>query len=469
METLEKLITLVITLFTLSLISERVINWIKLYFGQAGKKLLCFTGIDEDISKQSDDPRLNAKRDRKILGLNIVVGILVAFLVHANLFDFLRLDNPAKHLGWSDINWPQQPAEWVSFVLYTLIGCTVSGLCMSMGSKFWHDTLDLLFYTKNLRQKLSEKETFTMKSPDQLEEWLGMNKSEILNQVLQKNKQLIESLQYVVGYGIVLDNNGEENIEITSSSEEISHIPSTLPFILPNGHVQNIPIRIRVSTSAKTQAIVHQPATNESLLRNKGTIGLMVRKRNDLDKKCYYLSCYHVLKSYQHDYSRFVANQQEQIIDPEKNGAFVGKLVEGLRTPLVDAAICTIENNVSKIPVIKATSTRLLKEKSDYHKVRFQFWGATSKKTYCYVRSLNYSLSLLYPISATENEFFSLNNLIIVNNADGFSPSKEGDSGAIITDERNCVVGMLVGGDSLQSYVIPINTILDSMDLEIAF
>lgn len=166
---LEKLITLVTTLFTLSLVSERVINWMKLYFGQAGKKFPFFTNRDEDISKQSNDPKLNTIRERKILGLNITVGILIAFLAHANLFEILRSVNPAENLGWNTIDWPDRFSNQIWLIFNNIIGCTLSGLCMSMGSKFWHDTLDLLFYSKNLRQKMVEKETDSVQPNDPTE------------------------------------------------------------------------------------------------------------------------------------------------------------------------------------------------------------------------------------------------------------------------------------------------------------
>ena len=157
METLEKLITLLTTLFTLSLISERIINWMKLYFGQTGKKLLFFTNTKEDITKRSNNPQLNTIRDRKILGLNIIVCVLVAFLVHANLFDFLKLENPTEHLGWNRFQLPKGSREWLYALFNTILGCVMSGLCMSMGSKFWHDALDLLFQIKKQREKLADK------------------------------------------------------------------------------------------------------------------------------------------------------------------------------------------------------------------------------------------------------------------------------------------------------------------------
>ncbi|MNE01809.1 hypothetical protein D3C87_05550 [compost metagenome] len=160
MEALERLITLVTALFTLSLISERVINWFKLYFGQKGKQLLFFSNKDEDISKQSDDPALNADRERKIVGLNIMLSIIVALLMNANVFDLLSLKDPTIHFGWQDVVWQDQTKTYslITNILYSFSGCVLAGFCMSIGSKFWHDTLDMLLYAKNMRKKALEKD-----------------------------------------------------------------------------------------------------------------------------------------------------------------------------------------------------------------------------------------------------------------------------------------------------------------------
>lgn len=151
---MEKFITLVTALLTLSLISERVINWLKLHFGQLGKRLLFFTSRGEDISKRSDDPVFNTIRERKILGLNIVVSVVVALLMNANVFDLLSLSEPTMHFGWKGIHWGAIPITGIFFNLfYSITGCILGGMCMSMGSKFWHDLLGILLSTKNLRKK----------------------------------------------------------------------------------------------------------------------------------------------------------------------------------------------------------------------------------------------------------------------------------------------------------------------------
>ena len=172
MDALEKLITLVTALFTLSLISERVINWAKLYFGQEGKKLLFFSNREEDITKQSSDPIMNVYRERKIIGLNIAISIIVALLMNANVLDLLRLENPTEHFGWQKIVW-QNGSEISSFItniLYSFSGCLLTGFCMSIGSKFWHDTLDMLLYAKNMRKKALENDPKgDLKQPDPVE------------------------------------------------------------------------------------------------------------------------------------------------------------------------------------------------------------------------------------------------------------------------------------------------------------
>lgn len=172
----EKFITLVTALLTLSLIAEKIIDWVKLYFGQKGKKLLLFSNRDEDISKKSDDPMQNAVRERKIIGLNIVLCALIALIMNANIFDLLSAGEPTQHLGWKNIRLNGGEAirntseifGMTYFIFYTLIGCTLSGFCMSLGSKFWHDLLDLLQSIKDIRKNkaMQEVKNVTPPQPD---------------------------------------------------------------------------------------------------------------------------------------------------------------------------------------------------------------------------------------------------------------------------------------------------------------
>lgn len=242
MGTLEKTIALVITLLTFSLISEKVINWIKLYFGQEGKKLLFFSNKHEDITKQLDDPEANTKRTRKILGLNIVVCCCLALLMKGNLFDLLNSKIPAENLGWYGFTWSGDAGK-PYLICQTIFGCLLTGLCMSMGSKFWHDTLDMLFYAKDLRKKLSEKETYTMRNATQLTQWMNTSRNDIVKQVLNDNRPKIMILPDVVTCGITTNTNGEEIIEIVTKNS--TGYPTAYSHTLPNGLTLEIPVVIR--------------------------------------------------------------------------------------------------------------------------------------------------------------------------------------------------------------------------------
>lgn len=156
MNALEKLITLTTALLTLSLISERVINWFKLYFGQEENKFLFFKIDNKAFSKQSGDHTPDPIRDRKIIGLNIRICIIVALLMNANVFDLLSLKDPTEHFGWKAIVWQSEVSPLSVTILYSFVGCVLTGFCMSVGSKFWHDTLDMLLAIKNLRKKALE-------------------------------------------------------------------------------------------------------------------------------------------------------------------------------------------------------------------------------------------------------------------------------------------------------------------------
>lgn len=205
---MEKFITLVTALLTLSLISERVITWFKLYLGQEGNKLFFMEVDNKAYVKQADDPT-NPVREQKITGLNIIICILIALLMNANVFDFLREKNPTEKLGWknlySESKAPDSPKSKIAYTkseapkkkncdtlncksqtgdlqspgkkkpgtfylfFYSIVGCTLTGFCMSLGSTFWHDLLDLLNSIKELRKNkvLQEVKNVTPPKPEE--------------------------------------------------------------------------------------------------------------------------------------------------------------------------------------------------------------------------------------------------------------------------------------------------------------
>lgn len=464
MTVLEKPIALVIIILILSLIAERAINWFKLYFGQEGKMLPFFSHKEEDLTRKSEDPLRNSIRDRKILGLNIAICTLIAMLAHANLFELFS-NHPFQNLGWKNF-----PKDWYTIQLwfsipYTLLGCIFSALCMSLGSKFWHDTLDLLFYAKSLKQKLSDEATYKQPSSKQQDQWLETNWSIIVKSVFDNYHEQLTAQSNVVGCGIVSDETGKEFIEVLVSSSPES-IPKTLAYRFPDGVITYIPVSTILTKEAVTHSLQKQKAANKERPKNLGTIGLIVHKKDDPEKRPLYLSCYHVLKSENHRYPFFSPVQEEKIIDPTSN-TLIGTLIEGVRNDTIDAALCTVENLPSAQMLTSSNGIRVFTNVKEYRKTPVRFYGAISGEVNCEIRSIEYQPNILYTGDGNSVEFHRLHNLIALSNSNGAAPSVSGDSGAILTDTENRIIGMLVAGNGHRSFAIPISTILSTLNLEI--
>lgn len=118
-------ITVGTIMFTLSMISERLIELIK-----------SFLSVPE---LKESGLRDEQKWKRKILWWAIPSGIVVAFLAGADLFTLLK---DGKLLSFSDL-----------FCCgYRIIGAILTGFFISLGSKFWHDLLEIIRALAKLRR-----------------------------------------------------------------------------------------------------------------------------------------------------------------------------------------------------------------------------------------------------------------------------------------------------------------------------
>lgn len=147
---MEEIIQIVTVLFILSMIFERISEFLKQYL--SCKKVVgvgCHI-VGDTSTKHPSGSKEEKRREYRILKMNLFLGFLTSFLAHASFFDLLRnLENPGKVIGWpkdlSSIFNDITIGTPVQFV----VGCLFTGAFISMGSKFWHDLLDLLLQAKN--------------------------------------------------------------------------------------------------------------------------------------------------------------------------------------------------------------------------------------------------------------------------------------------------------------------------------
>jgi hypothetical protein len=123
------IVTIVFILLVLSLITEKVTDFIKLNI----------TSMQKPAFPNAETERC---REKKIHLLSIVVGIFVAVLTNA---DFFRIVETATIQPWKGFD---------NLTILSVFGFIITGLFLSQGSKFFHDLLDTLLYVKNIKKSL---------------------------------------------------------------------------------------------------------------------------------------------------------------------------------------------------------------------------------------------------------------------------------------------------------------------------
>lgn len=156
MSSFEPLINLLLLLSVLSMAAERLTNVLKLR--RARMRVALASEAEEK------------KRERDIGEISLLVSILVAVLVKADLFEILgRLDAPWDTIGWVRVN----GTEWVrssalsgaASFLYAVGGSLLTGIALGFGSKFWHELLDIVLKARESLKRLSERAPETGTSP----------------------------------------------------------------------------------------------------------------------------------------------------------------------------------------------------------------------------------------------------------------------------------------------------------------
>ena len=90
------------------------------------------------------------------------MGLALALAVKADLFEMMtHLEAPGDTLGWVTVQdgaWVRSHASsTVGTAMYAAGGSLITGFALGLGSKFWHEVLDMALeirrYTKALKNK----------------------------------------------------------------------------------------------------------------------------------------------------------------------------------------------------------------------------------------------------------------------------------------------------------------------------
>lgn len=224
-------------LFILSLISERITNFVKLQFRKTEKDS---KQAEKEIKiTAAEEKKENKKKERKTLNIALLCGMLTALIVKANLFALLNSNNFADQFIWG---WDWIDVASIGTIIYTVVGCLLTGIFLSFGSKFWHDVLDLLFQAKALSKKLVDKKTYQAQNIKEFDEYLATSELELAKKAIKQNeKELKNKFPNILDIKVGLV--GKESTPVvsivTSASKEIK-IPNILEVELESGRIVEV-------------------------------------------------------------------------------------------------------------------------------------------------------------------------------------------------------------------------------------
>jgi hypothetical protein len=153
-----QIISITLTLFMLSLITEKIANFIKLHVRSLAEKAGSALG--------------EKKRERKMQLLTGVIGIAVALVCNADFFMLISENSKIE------------PLTLLTFK--GVVGCVITGLFLSQGSKFFHDLLNTVLYFKNMRKAIYNKQQI---ENDLLEKGNNLTADSLLTAVTADQRQ----------------------------------------------------------------------------------------------------------------------------------------------------------------------------------------------------------------------------------------------------------------------------------------
>jgi hypothetical protein len=435
---MDEIIQPTVVLLILSLITEKIANFIKLQNDTMAHR----TNISED----------EKVREKKIQQLSIIVGVVVALAAKANLFDFFSKD--------FKLYWHKGDFEFFKLVS-NIIGCIISGLFLSLGSKFFHDLLDILLQIKNLKRKLNDKEDWNFSSSEEITQYFNENETKRVESALQVFIDKYMKIENVTTVFTVFEN--EEpviKVGVNNHFDSDNLIPKKVYY---PGY-KNIPKEARVEIIQGFQPITHAkiyPSDKISNLANLSEIGAMGGKVYDLDtEEEYFISCFHVVKTSKHKWENTKQKENKSVVDKTLNSSNCGLIVKTLRDDEVDVAVMRAVNDIEISPAISGIGTpfysRTITPNDKAKKLKVVMKGSVSG----YREGIIIDDSSKVKISYTDGSVNEFRKLIKVSGTSHSTFSQPGDSGSFVLDTNNYLIGMVVGGYENTSYLIPIETIL---------
>jgi hypothetical protein len=500
MNSTDILIIISIHLFVLSLINEKFTNFLKLNLQSIYESrkdfwfLKIFLWSKSSRNKFKSFLRNNLKnlripegdkekeklRERGVTNLTIICGIITATFAGADLFHLIKnahIEENNMLLNWTIFF---EKLEWVwerkvlgkniliigKAILNHGFGFIFSGLFLSLGSKFWHDLLDILFQAKSMKGKLNDSRTFNAESADEVQEFILTSNSQLRKLAIEQNQKLFDNddILYTTHSDRIINGRTMDCIGVFIKKGSRVSLPDRLKVKLEkSGFETFVPIvvyeiddipKIHFGRSALMEV--------DASFAGSSCCLLTVKNKN----QTFLLTCCHNFTEGSLDFSfSGWAREDTRLIEVQEEEEIIGTVSYALLDKTFDIALVDVTNRVSDYSP-RITLVEVAQE-TEYFIGRKAFFDGfvTNGNAFGFITSIFNSKQEI-PVEYNDGRINLMTNLIEFStspDSQGFSPSKSGDSGGLIYDENRRAIALILAGSSKHSYAIPIHSITQKL------
>jgi hypothetical protein len=166
--------------------------------------LSVLNNIGKDLGKEIP----KEVKETEISILSFLIGLFVGYCFNVDLIGlFNSLISPdiphSSILGRGeapiDLDNFMIASSYVEFNHLAFIGFLMTGFFLAFGSKFFHDLLDTLLQIKELKRKLNDKETYKVSNIKEFDDQMSMVEKDMVKCTFDRKSSAIMSLEGVIG------------------------------------------------------------------------------------------------------------------------------------------------------------------------------------------------------------------------------------------------------------------------------
>ncbi|MFH7040173.1 hypothetical protein ACHRVY_19720 [Flavobacterium plurextorum] len=488
---MEKLIAIITVLFILSMVCERIAEFLKYYISDTkfGKRFI----VGNTSRRYPKGSKGEQDRMYRILKINLVCGFLTAVSCHASLFDLLsNLDNPGAQLGWAGHT--EQFFQWECFLenVGFVLGCFMTGAFISLGSKFWHDLLDIVMAVRDAKNDVN-------RSADS--RFTGLTQSEkyqLLDAAINENKASWKAA-YANYAGVSIGNKliGSEKTDtgelairfnvvnkVSLAQDARVAIPDYIYYAgykIPTDVIETGDIVASVTPIGPK--VMPRPLGSSIERVNSGyagTLGLRAKVNVNGNVVLCGMSCYHVLfpeelkkgvrEVFSPDDSKIL--NSHGVVSPamlDLNNTMqrgIGNVVTGYFNSYVDIGFFETTRELAAKDIYSFKPIKSIYELTlnDVNTLKVKLCGRTSVVVQGKVVSVRTDNDIIY-FKGTSKQFkHEIQDLIQVE-----VQAAAGDSGSAVVTIEDELLGILVATDNHYAYIIPMHAVTKNFDVEFEF